>query len=893
MKKILLVDGNGLLYRAFHSSSYSQMKTTQGVPTNAVFTFINMLMNFINKGEYHNTVVLLDKGKQTFRHEKLESYKAGRKDTPDDLKPQFAIVREFLKSANIDHYEMANYEADDLIGSLATKYCDDFKIEIFSNDKDMYQLVNKNTVVIKQKNKETIIVDEEYLMSEMGLTPGQIIHYKGLCGDGSDNIKGVEGVGNKKATDLLVEYGTIENIYENIENIKGKLKENLVAGKESAYLSKEVATIKCDIEIPEYKNDEFNLDQEGFRSFLEKFEMKTLLKKYSFKETTKSTIEPTVKIELNHQEVDSWTPKYAEDINYIYVETLGDNYHDSPMIGVGVVNNTGGYFLDLEKTKNKEINIFNWQEETFTIDESFQGFLLNSKFKTYDIKKTIYVLNKLGYKTKNENFIYDAMIAGYVLDANIKPNIFALNEKFTTNEIQNTEDIFGKGVKRSTMIEQSAKAKYMIECANVIRESENEILGALKDHEQLKLYENIDLPFCFVLLEMEQNGVMINKKELLIQTKTTEEKIKNIESQIFAITDVEFGEKFNPGSPKQVSELLFNKLGLPNTSKGSTGKEVLDSLYSAHEVVPLILQYRKYSKLYSTYLVGFEKYIEEDNRVRSIFNQTLTNTGRLSSSYPNLQNISVRDADQKQFRKIFVTDENKTFMSFDYSQIELRVLAEVANEKTLLEIFAKDGDIHAEAAKMIFNTNEVTSDQRRIAKIFNFGILYGLSDFGLAKDLNISIPEAKQFIKNYYNTFSDIKTFKTQTLEEANTDGYVKMISSRRRYIAELSSSNRMVKSFGERAAINAPIQGVAADILKVAMNEIFAKNLDMKFVGQIHDEIILELKESDFDSISKAVKQTMEEAFITLFKKLSIDRIPEVKVEVQGSHGKTWFDLK
>ncbi|QHX36099.1 DNA polymerase I [Spiroplasma sp. TIUS-1] len=893
MKKILLVDGNGLLYRAFHSSSYSQMKTSQGIPTNAVFTFINMLMNFINKGEYHNTVVLLDKGKQTFRHDKLESYKAGRKETPDDLKPQFAIVREFLKSSNIDHFEMSNYEADDLIGSLATKYCKDFKIEIFSNDKDMYQLVNENTCVIKQKNKETIIVDEKYLMEEMKLTPSQIIHYKGLCGDGSDNIKGVEGVGDKKATELLNEYGTIENIYANIENIKGKLNEKLIAGKESAFLSKDVATIKCDIEIPEYKNNEFNLDQDGLKSFLEKFEMKTLLKKYSFNEYTKLVIEPVTKIELNHQEIESWTSKYAQDENYIYLETLNDNYHDSPMIGVGIVNNTGGYFLDLEKAKNKEINIFNWQEGSFTIDENFQGFLLNSKFKTYDIKKTIYVLNKLGYKTKNENFIYDAMIAGYVLDANIKPNIFALNEKFTTNEIKNTEDVFGKGVKRSTMIEQSVKAEYMIECANVIRESENEIISLLKDKDQLMLYENIDLPFCFVLLEMEQNGVKIDKKELLIQTKATEEKIKNIESQIFAITDKVIGEKFNPGSPKQVSELLFNKLGLPNTSKGSTGKEALDVLYNAHEIVPLILQHRKYSKLYSTYLVGFEKYIEDDNRVRSIFNQTLTNTGRLSSSYPNLQNISVRDADQRQFRKIFVTDDNKIFMSFDYSQIELRVLAEVANEETLLNIFAKDGDIHTEAAKMIFNTKEVSSDQRRIAKIFNFGILYGLSDFGLAKDLNISIPEAKQFIKNYYNTFSDIQSFKIGTLEEANAEGYVKMVSNRRRYIAELSSSNRMIKSFGERAAINAPIQGVAADILKVAMNEIFAKKLNIKFVGQIHDEVILELHENDFDEISKIVKLTMEEAFATLFAKLNINKKPKVKVEVKGSRGKTWFDLK
>ncbi|WP_338983183.1 DNA polymerase I [Spiroplasma endosymbiont of Othius punctulatus] len=893
MKKILLVDGNGLLYRAFHSSSYSQMKTSKGIPTNAVFTFINMLMNFIKANEYYNTVVLLDKGKQTFRHEKLESYKATRKDTPDDLKPQFAVVREFLKSANIDHFEMTNYEADDLIGSLAKKYSTDFEVEILSNDKDMLQLINDNTHVIKQRNKETTIIDTQLLFEETSLTPNQIRDFKGLCGDGSDNIKGVAGIGEKTATNLLTEYGSLDEIYSNIENIKGKTREKLIAGKESAYLSKEIATIKCDLEIPGYENNEFNLNKEGMKLFLEKYEMRTLLKKFSFEAIEKRPISTTISEEIKYEELKTWNPKLADEVNYLYLETLNENYHNSTIIGVSIVNNNGGYFLDLEKETNKEINIFNWQEESFSIDDNFQSFLLKSKFKTYDIKKTIFVLNKLGYKTKNENFIYDAMIAGYVLDANIKSNIFALNEKFTSNEIKNTDDVFGKGAKRTTVIEQDAKAKYMIDCANVIKESEVEIIRTLKENEQLNLYEYIDLPFSFVLLDMEQNGVTIDKPELVKQTKLTFEKIKNIENDITKVTNEIFDEPFNPASPKQVSELLFNKLKLKNISKGSTSKEVLDELINEHEIVGLILQHRKYSKLYSTYLVGFERYIEEDNKVRSIFNQTLTNTGRLSSAYPNVQNISIRDNDQRQFRKIFVAEDKKIFISFDYSQIELRVLAEIANEETLTKIFSDNRDAHAEAAKMIFAQDEVSSEQRRIAKIFNFGILYGLSEFGLARDLSVSVPEAKLFIKNYYSTFSDIQSFKQRTLEDALLNGYVKMISNRRRYISELVSPNRQVRSFGERAAINAPIQGVAADILKVAMNEIFERKLDLKFVGQIHDEIILEINENDFDKISSIIKDIMENALELLFKKLNSNQKPKVKMEVQGSRGKTWFDLK
>ncbi|WP_339033899.1 DNA polymerase I [Spiroplasma endosymbiont of Cantharis rufa] len=895
--KFLLVDGNALIFRAFYSSyGRATLTTKSGIPTNAVYSFINMLINIIEKNDYFCVKVAFDKGKKTFRHDKLKDYKAGRAKTPSELVLQFPIVREFLTSANIEWFEADNFEADDIIGSISKilESNNDAETHILTSDQDMYQLISDKTFVLSPQigTSELVVYNSEKLFEKWGVTPEQVIDYKGLRGDSSDNIKGVAGIGEKTAKDLLQEFNTLENIYNNLEKIKGAKQLKLISGKEDAFLSKEIATIYKDMDFNDVDFNKTEINFVALRDFFVKYEMNSLLKKYS----SKNSEEPK-ESKLEYIVLNKWDLKYNDSVNYIYLETLNDNYHTSDIIGMAIVNSKGNFYYSFNTSET--INIFNWSNSV--IDEQFQAFLKNAKFKTYDVKKTIIALMKMGYQINPDLFIYDMMIACYVINSNVKSTFDQHTIMIDPSiETKTFEEVFGKGVKKTQVIDEKIKMDYIINKVLLIKKDEEEILKLLNANNQTSLYEKIEFEFAKVLIDMELEGIQVDRDELAKQEKNILQLLVDLELEIKEELKEYIDDNFNIASPKQLKELFFYKLKLPDYNKGSTDRETLDYLEDKHPVISKIIAFRKYNKLHSTYLKGFEKFIHSDNKVHTIFNQTLTNTGRLSSSYPNIQNISVRDEEQKNVRKIFVTKEDNIYLSFDYSQIELRVLADIVNEEKLIEIFSMKRDIHSEAARSIFKLSQdekINSEQRRVAKVFNFGILYGLSDFGLAKDLKISIPQAKEYIKAYYEAFPQILKFKEEVIKFGYENGYVETLGNRRRYIYELSNSNYMVKQFGERAAVNAPIQGTAADILKVAMINVFknlkAQNLESKMIAQIHDEIILLVKEQELEKVKTMVLKTMKEAFNDLLMIANKNRTALVELEINYSQANDWFNLK
>lgn len=895
MKKILLVDGNSLLFRAYYASAYAGpiLKTSNGIPTNAVYSFANMLTSLVCDRDYYDVKVAFDKSKKTFRHDKLEDYKAGRSATPEELIPQFQIVREFLDSANITWCEKENYEADDLIGTMAKNienHSEDFEVEILTSDKDMFQLITNKTKILLPKTGTSSLdlFGEKELLDKWEVAPKNVIDLKGLMGDPSDNLKGVEGVGEKTAIKLLKEFTSVEGIYENIESISGKLQEKLINGKESAFLCKEIATINCEVDIEELMFEPISINLNGLINFLEKYEMVSLVKRLSNRVGIINKLENAeVKEKINYQQLDKWNNKFASDFNFIYVESLEENYHKGEIIGIAITNDNGYFYLDNVKD-----------------DKEFEVFLLHSCFKkaTYDIKKVVTLFTTVNLHFDYDSFVYDAMVAAYILNPNISSRIQNLFNIVQIDLLLDEDEIiYGKGAKQNKEIDLSIKSLFIINKLEVLKNSYDLMIIKLKENSQFELYQNIELPLVKVLFEMEQKGILIDRLELDKQTALTLSKIEDIEEKMRVVLTGYIDENFNFASPKQIKELLFDQLGLPSNKKQSTDREELERIVHLHPIVNLLLEHRKLNKLYSTYLRGFEKFIFPDHKVHTIFNQTLTNTGRLSSSEPNIQNISVKDDLQKEARKIFISNVDTKFYSFDYSQIELRVLAQLGNEDTLLDIFKTNRDIHTEAARKIFRLEEnaqITSEQRRIAKVFNFGIIYGLSDFGLSNDLKITINEAKKFIKEYYDSFPKLMLYKNSLIKEAMENGFATTFANRRRVINELSSTNFMVKNFGNRIAVNMPIQGTAADILKVAMINIakaFAEQkLNSFMVTQIHDEIIFEIYENEEQAAIDIVKTNMKSAFKDLAKIVNKNETEiNIKLEVNESKGNNWFELK
>lgn len=859
MKKVILVDGNNLLFRSYFATAYTgnMMKNSKGFPTNGLYGLVNMLNKIIKEEKPEYMLVAFDKGK-TFRHEKYDDYKGGRDETPDDLKKQFKVAKELVPMMGIKCFEIDNYEADDIIGTYTKIVSEDkdFIATIVSSDKDLLQLINDQVDVKLLKQKDYIRMNEETFFETYGIKPIRMIDLKGLEGDPSDNIPGVKGVGEKTALKLLQEYESLENVYENIENIKGALKQKLIDGKKSAFMSKDIATIYKDVDVA-YTLEELKYDGPDYIKLKEMFselEFYSFLKDNNFESNDKKEVTCKVLEDINNLKLKSPIA--------VYVELDGLNYHTSNIYGVSVYDGESSYYIPFELLKENPNLLDNYEKYT------------------YDLKKNIVSLNKYGIKF--ENCTFDSMIAGYILNYNVKDDIGYLANNFNYDVT-----LYDNFVKEKNITTERLASNTTVK-AQFIYDIKERFMDELKKDNQIHLFEDIEMKLSYVLADMEIQGVRIDVKVLDEMKENIENKINLLTSEIYDYA----GYEFNIQSPKQLGEVLFDKLQIPYPKKKktsySTAREILDKIKDYHPIVEKIIEHRTLNKIYTTYIIGIKNMIMEDSKLHTIYTQTLTRTGRLSSIEPNLQNIPIRYKEGKEIRKAFIPEDNSVFLSSDYSQIELRLFAHMSNEKNLIDAFNNDFDIHTKTAMDIYHVpkEEVTSNMRRDAKAVNFGILYGISSFGLAEDLNTDIQTAKKFIDTYLETFPGIKEYTESIIKDAYNNGYVLTIMNRKRNIDELKNTNYMIRSQGERMALNTPIQGSSADILKKAMIEIHEEfnklGLKSKMLLQVHDELIFNVRNDELEKVKEIVINTMENAY-----KLSVP----LKVDV--SIGNNWYEAK
>ena len=874
MKKIILVDGNNLLFRSYYATSYSGviMKNSKGFPTNGLYGFINMINKIIEEEKPNYILVAFDKGK-TFRHEKYSEYKAGRREMPEELKLQFPKAKEVLDAMGIKHFEIDNYEADDIIGTLAKTVDmeDKFIATIISSDKDLLQLISKEVEVKLLKTKGFIRFDEKTFKDTYGTTPIHMIDLKALMGDASDHIQGVKGIGEKTAINLLTKYQSLDNVYEHLNEIGGKTKEKLEQGKDDAYMSYDLATIYKEVPLPFSLEDCIykGMNIKDYKDILEELEFKSLLKKISFEREEQQILNLDEDKEEKIQIVDYKNFDFNKPYSF-YLEMDGYTYSKSKVIGCGFSNLKESCFMMIDELiANKEI-----------LENNIEKY-------TYDLKRMIILLHQYGININNCN--YDSMIASYLLDYKLEDDITVLMNQFNYN-CPSYEETYGTEKKKKEVNIETTKEQ-CINKSRFIYDTRSKILLEIDDYDETKLFNEIEMPLSLVLADMELTGIRVDKKYLLNLKEELETKMKSMQEEIYKLADGEF----NILSPKQLGEVLFDKLKIEYPKKRkkddtsySTSKDILDKIKDKNEIVEKVLEYRNLSKLYANYCVGLLDEIREDGKIHTIFNSCLTRTGRLSSSKPNLQNIPIRSDYSKLVRKAFIPEDNSILMSSDYSQIELRVFAHMADAKNLQEAFIEDKDIHAKTASDIFKVpiEQVDKKMRRIAKTVNFGILYGISSFGLSEDLKIDVASAKEFLNNYLNTYQGIKEYMEKEKEEAYQKGYVTTIMNRRRKIDELKSSNYMVRSSGERMALNTPIQGSAADILKKAMVELYRvmqeKKLKSKILIQVHDELVFNIYNDELEIMKELVKEKMEKVV-----KLSVP----LKVDIET--GNDWYEAK
>lgn len=859
MKKVILVDGNNLLFRSYFATAYSgnMMKNSKGFPTNGLYGLVNMLNKIIREEKPEYMLVAFDKGK-TFRHEKYLDYKGGRNETPDDLKKQFSVAKKLVPLMGIKCFEIDNYEADDIIGTYSKMALIDpeFETTIVSSDKDLLQLINEETEVKLLKQKDYIRMNEETFIDTYGIKPIRMIDLKGLMGDASDNIPGVKGIGEKTALKLLQEYDSLENVYDNIDNIKGATKQKLIDGKESAFMSKDIATIYNEVPVT-YSLEELKYDGpdvNGLREMYSDLEFYSFLK--DFKEEEKKEEKLEYKIIENIEDL-----KLKEKVS-AYLEISETNYHNADIYGMSLYDGENAYYVPFEVLKENK-NILDGKE-----------------IYTYDLKKMIVSLNKYDIDIKNCTF--DAMIAGYILNYNVKDDIAYLANTF------NCDITLFDNFKKEKNMSTEALADLTVKKAKFIYDIKDEFINKMKEEEQLELFSNIEMKLSSVLASMEIEGVRVDTKVLDEMGENINKKLDELTSEIYNYA----GEEFNIQSPKQLGEILFEKLEIPYPKKKktsySTAREILDKIVDYHPIVEKIIEHRTLNKIYTTYIVGIKNCVKEDGKLHTIYTQTLTRTGRLSSIEPNLQNIPIRYKEGKEIRKAFIPEEDSVFLSSDYSQIELRMFAHMSGEQNLIDAFKHHLDIHTKTAMDIYHVSkdEVTKNMRRDAKAVNFGIIYGISSFGLAEDLGVDIKTAKKFLDNYLETFPGIKNYMDKIIKDAYEKGYVKTIMNRKRNIDELYNTNHMIKVQGERMALNTPIQGSSADILKKAMIDIYNEfnrlNLKSKMILQVHDELIFNVKNDELEKVKEIVINFMENAY-----KLNVPL--EVDVEI----GKNWYDAK
>ncbi|HEM3726587.1 TPA: DNA polymerase I [Streptococcus suis] len=874
--KLLLIDGSSVAFRAFFAlyNQIDRFKNANGLHTNAIYGFNLMLDHMMKRIEPTHILVAFDAGKTTFRTEMYADYKAGRAKTPDEFREQFPFIRQMLDAMGVKHYELAQYEADDIIGTLdkmAERTDISFDVTIVSGDKDLIQLTDENTVV--EISKKGVAEFEEftpaYLMEKMGITPAQFIDLKALMGDKSDNIPGVTKIGEKTGLKLLIEHGSLDGIYENIDSMKAsKMKENLIADKEQAFLSRTLATIDTNAPI------EIGLDDliyegpkvEELGQFYDDMGFKQLRAQLGT-----SAEEEVSAVEF--QVVTDLTEDMLRADQFFYFEILGENYHREDLVGLAWGDKEQIYVGGPELLDNPIL----------------RQFLENHTIKTYDFKRGKVLLARHGLDLPLASF--DSRLAKYLLSTVEDNAITTIANLYGQTLLVPDEVVYGKGAKLAL----PERAEYFPHLANklqVLIETEAVMLEKLEENQQISLLFDMELPLANVLAKMEITGIKVQKETLQTMQAENEVLIEQLTKEIYELA----GQEFNINSPKQLGTILFEDMGLPleytkKTKTGySTAVDVLERLAPIAPVVSKILEYRQITKLQSTYVIGLQDAILEDGKIHTRYVQDLTQTGRLSSTDPNLQNIPVRLEQGRLIRKAFVPSlEDSVLLASDYSQIELRVLAHISKDEHLIEAFQKGVDIHTSTAMRVFGiekAEDVTANDRRNAKAVNFGVVYGISDFGLSNNLGISRKEAKDYIDTYFERFPGIKNYMETIVREARDKGYVETIYKRRRELPEINSRNFNVRNFAERTAINSPIQGSAADILKVAMinldKAIEEVGLSTRMLLQVHDEIVLEVPKAELETVKKLVKETMESAIAL--------SVPLIAAE---NDGQTWYEAK
>ena len=866
MKKLLLVDGNSMLFRAYYATVYGRpMTTSQGLPTNAVFGFANMMQKALDLISPDSVLVAFDAGKHTFRHELYSEYKGGRKPAPDDLVPQFGMVRDYLDGFGIRWVEMQDIEADDLIGTLSLK-ASDYETTILTSDHDLLQLIDDTTSVLLMKKGLTDMdrMDSAALKEQMGIRPSQIIDLKGLMGDHSDNIPGIPGIGEKTALKLLSQYDTVEGVLAHKDEIKGALGNKVREGEDSARLSKTLATIKRDV-VLDFTADDcvFRPDYTSLVRFLKSLEMNTLAAKYTERITETASAAAQA---AGYRRVQSVDPSFLEQDCAVYVDGSADMYLRAEVYGLALCSGDECCYISLEDVRK---------------DQDLLAYLVaDAPHKIgYDVKRSLHLLKRAGIPV---SFHDDAMIMASLADSTLT-STDKIFDSYDLHTSVSYEDVYGRP-SRPKLPDAEAQTAFACESAGNVMTLFAKTGDTIKEEGMTDLYRSIEMPLTFILFEMEEEGIVCDINVLSEIAADMKAEMDGEMDAVYAIS----GREFNINSPKQLGEVLYDELGLPSGKKRSTSADVLEHLRKYHPVIDHILKYRKLQKIYSTYAEGLQKYICPDGKIHTIYNQCATQTGRLSSSEPNLQNISVRDEQGKLIRKAFLPSEGNVLISSDYHQIELRMLAHMADEKGLIDAFNSGIDIHTRTAMDVFDVSEdqVDSVMRRRAKTVNFGIVYGISDFGLAEQLGISRKEAAEFIDRYYKSYPGIRSYMQKIVEDCEKDGYVVTLCGRRRDIPEIRDKNRMIREFGKRAAMNAPIQGSAADLIKIAMihidKAIKQAGLRSRMILQVHDELIFDVPEEEKDTMQKLIEEGMVSAM-----KL------KVPLTVECSVGRSWYEAK
>lgn len=885
---LMIIDGSSLIHRAFYALPL--LSTKDGIYTNGAYGFLTMLHKLKEDYPMDYICVVFDKKGPTFRHEAFEQYKANRLATPDELAQQFPIIKEILNAMNIVQLEIDGYEADDIAGTLSKLGEENnLKVILVTGDRDYLQLASNMTTVLLTKKgiTELIEYDENKFIEEYGITPKQFIDLKGLMGDKSDNIPGVPGIGEKTGIKLLKEFGSIENIYESIDKIKGKLRDNLIENKTSAFLSKKLAEIIRTVPL-QLSLEDLTLkepDWEKLKELYTRFEFNSLLSKLSNDGMQKES-PSEYQVDYKIVENDDYE-LILEEINaskYMYFKFLFEEEHyiNSPILGIGIkAGEKTSYYIDFNKNS----------VEKFT--QTFKQYFESEEIEKlgHMIKMDIYALLKLGINI--DNIVFDSMIGKYLLNpAQASYSIDELAKEYLNINVINVEELLGKGKNKKSFkdLDLQKRAEYISIVLDVISKIKDPIAEAISQLNMKKLYYEVELPLAKVLAHMEYYGFKVDIDVLNQLGDSYNQEIEQLTNEIYELA----GQEFNISSPKQLGFILFEKLNLPVIKKTKTGystdAEVLEKLKGLHEIVEKILRYRQLVKLKSTYIDGLLNVVDkETSKVYSTFNQTVTNTGRISSQDPNLQNIPVKTEEGKEIRKAFVPQNDEyVLVDADYSQIELRVLAHISQDPKLIEAFYNDEDIHTKTASQVFNIpkEEVTPLMRSRAKAVNFGIIYGISDYGLSRDLNIPRKEAKRYIDSYLNNYDKVKSYMDNIVAIGKELGYVETILNRRRYIPELKSRNFNVRSFGERIAMNTPIQGSAADIIKVAMVKVFdelnRRKLKSRLILQVHDELIIETHKEELDQVKDIVKDIMENCI-----KLDVPLKVDLKV------GDSWYEAK